>query len=156
MRVKAWRIVKKSHAKNAFSGDGAKIYGGRWNPVGIPVIYAAESLALAALEIVVHLGNEALLFQHFVKISITFPSKMIITLDRTELPPDWRHLPPPESTQQVGLDWASKRSSAVLKVPSSIISEENNYVINPEHPDFSRIEMATPKEFSFDARLIEK
>lgn len=153
MSIVAWRIVKKQHQKDAFSGKGARSYGGRWNPVGIPLIYTAESISLAALEMVVHLTGQKLLQESFVTIPITFDPSHLQTFDRRKLPKDWASLPPPASTQAIGLNWINGLGSAVLKVPSTIIPEEHHYLINPDHPDFRKMTIGTPERFLFDPRL---
>ena len=153
MNLTGWRIIKKKHKRTAFEGDGARIYGGRWNPVGTPVIYAAESLSLATLEIVVHLERAELLYTSFIKIPITFDAHMVHTVKRRTLPKDWNRLPPSESTQKLGYQWISQSKFAVLKVPSTIIVEEYNYLINPNHHDFSRMKIGKPQKYKFDPRL---
>ena len=82
----AWRIAKQKHQSTGLSGEGARIYGGRWNPIGTPVIYAAESLSLATLEIIVHLEREQLLNKRFVKIPVTFETSLVVPLSRKRLP----------------------------------------------------------------------
>ena len=132
------------------------MYGGRWNPAGIPAIYMAESLSLATVEILVHLEDDKLLYQRFVKIPVTFDPALILPILRNKLPADWRSLPPAASTQRIGADWINQASSAVLKVPSTVVEEEHNFILNPNHPHFSKIKIGKPRRFEFDARLIEK
>ena len=154
--ITAWRITKQKHQSTGLSDEGARIYGGRWNPIGIPVIYTAESLSLAALEIIVHLEKEQLLYNRFVKIPVTFKSSLVYPLSRKKLPKDWDSLPPSESTQRIGRKWIEQTKHAILKVPSTVISEDHNYIINPVHPHFAAIEFGEPQRFEFDERLIEK
>lgn len=153
MKLTAWRVIKKKHRRSAFKGDGARIYGGRWNPAGTSVVYTAESLSLATLEIVVHLEREELLYAHFLKIPIIFDSSQVTALNRSTLPKDWNRLPPSESTQKIGYKWISQSKFAVLKVPSTIIMEEYNYLINPSHQDFSRMKIGKSQRFTFDPRI---
>ena len=153
MKLTVWRVIKKKHRRTAFKGDGARIYGGRWNPVGTSVVYTAESLSLATLEIVVHLEREELLYRHFLKIPVTFDSLQVTALNRNTLPKDWNRLPPSESTQKIGYKWISQSKFAVLKVPSTIILEEYNYLINPNHHDFVGMKIGKPQRFKFDPRL---
>jgi RES domain-containing protein len=117
------------------------------------LIYTAESISLAALEILVHLTRRQLLRDSFVTIPITFDPRRSQSFDRKKLPPDWARFPPPASTQAIGLNWASGRGSAVLKVPSTIIPQEHIYLINPKHPDFAKMTIGTPKKFIVDPRL---
>jgi RES domain-containing protein len=153
MKITAWRIVKAKHKKSAFDGEGARIAGGRWNKIGTPMIYTADSLALAALEIVVHLPRQELLKKIFSSIPATFDAGLVITLNPDDIPKDWDRFPPPESTKNIGGEWALKKRSVVLKVPSTVIREEFNYLINPAHPNFKKLSIGSPVKFVFDARI---
>ena len=154
--ITAWRVLKATHQKTAFTGEGARIYGGRWNPIGIPVIYTAESLSLATLEIIVHLEREDLLHQQFVKTPVTFDTHLVLTLSRRKLPKDWNHLPPSEATQRIGHEWVLQAESSILKIPSTVTKEEHNFLFNPNHPDFRSIKIGNPQHFEFDPRLVER
>ena len=121
--------------------------------MGTSVVYTAESLSLATLEIVVHLEREELFYTLFLKIPVTFDSSQVTTLSRNTLPKDWNRLPPSESTQKIGYKWISRSKFAVLKVPSTIIMEEYNYLINPNHPDFAGMKIGKSQRFKFDPRL---
>jgi RES domain-containing protein len=153
MKITAWRIVKDSHIDSAFDGEGARTAGGRWNNIGIPMVYTAGSLALAALEIIVHLPTIDLLKKNFVYIPVRFDARLVRSQDLADLAEDWDHLPPPESTQTIGTEWALKKKPVVLKVPSTVIREEFNYLINPLHPDFKKLSIGTPERFVFDPRI---
>ena len=115
MKITAWRIVKAKHANSAFDGEGARIAGGRWNRIGIPMIYTADSLALAVLEITVHLIKEDLLQKRYVHISVQFDSTLVTSLDLAEIPDDWDSLPPSESTQNMGTQWALSQKSVIKR-----------------------------------------
>lgn len=154
MKITTWRIVKKKHVKYAFRGDGSRVYGGRWNSVGIPVVYTADSISLAVLEIIVHLENHEFLFNSYVKLPVMFDSKLVVELNRNKLPRNWNALPPPVSTQKIGVDWVSSLKSVVFKVPSSVIPDEYNFLINPNHPDFHLVKIGAAQNFAFDSRLI--
>ena len=153
MKITAWRIIKVSHIDSAFNGEGARIAGGRWNKIGTPMVYTAGSLALAALEIIVHLPIIDLLKKHFVHIPVRFDAKLVHSQKPADLPDDWDHLPPPDSTQTIGTKWALKKKSVILKVPSTVIREEFNYLINPQHPDFKKLSIGSPEKFIFDPRI---
>jgi RES domain-containing protein len=153
MKITAWRIVKANHVDSAFDGDGARIAGGRWNKIGIPMIYTADSLALAILEITVHLSQEDLLYKNYYRISVEFDSSLVTSLDPAELPDDWDSLPPSESTQNIGTQWALSQKSMILKVPSTVVREEFNYLINPVHPKFERILIGNSQPIDFDPRI---
>jgi RES domain-containing protein len=107
----------------------------------------------AALEIVVHLPEEVLLNDLYACIPTEFDSKYMITLKPSQLPSDWNIIPPPESTQKIGSDWAKTKQSLVLKVPSSVIPAEHNYLINPQHPDAKRLKIGKAETFDFDTRI---
>ena len=150
----AWRIVKASHAAWAFSGEGAYLYGGRWNSPGTKVVYVASTRALATVELAVHLDRSALLAS-YVLIPCGFDERLVNNLERGELPAGWRRDPPPAELAAIGDRWVRKLASAVLSVPSAVIPEEINFLLNPAHPAFSRIEIGDPRSFAFDPRLIK-
>ena len=133
------------------SGKGAAIAGGRWNPVGVEVIYAAATPSLAALEVLV---RYTVLPRDFVLTEIHIPVEVgIEVVVDHDLPPGWQSLSPVPATQEFGRRWAKELRSAVLSVPSTIIPLERNYVVNPLHPDFPAIEFLPSKPFQFDPRL---
>jgi len=148
----AWRIIKEKHADTAFSGEGARLFGGRWNSPGVLVVYTSSTKALAALESLVHL-NPQVLFK-YVAIPIEFDKALLEVLPVKTLPIDWQVEPPAPSSKAVGDDWVRKTRSAVLALPSVIISGERNYLLNPTHPDFKKISIGKPEPFAFDPRLL--
>jgi RES domain-containing protein len=151
--ISIWRIDKKLHSASSFSGEGAALYGGRWNPQGVRVVYASQTLALAALEKFVHLEGVAGGIS-FVSFKIDVPGSVKIKhLEFAHLPKNWRTVPAPASTWDIGLNWAQKNESAILRVPSTIIPSEYDYLINPLHPDFHSLKISKPSPFSFDPRL---
>jgi RES domain-containing protein len=151
--IVAWRIAKARHANTAFDGEGARREGGRWNPRGVPVVYAAESLSLAALEQFVHIPKAAAGIS-FISFKVEIPPEVkVAELGIASLPPNWRAEPVPDETMAIGEAWFKGRTSSVLKVPSVIIPEEFDYVLNPVHPEFRKIRIKTPKSFSFDPRM---
>ena len=148
-----YRIVKTKYAATAFDGEGAFRYGGRWNTRGTRIIYTAGSLALAALEMLVHLDDDELLLAYsFVAANI--PTSLILPVKAfRSLPKDWNASPAPLVLQHLGDAWVTANVSAVLEVPTSIVPVENNYLLNPAHPDFAQITLAKPQRFVFDVRL---
>lgn len=152
MKITTWRIIKAQHAGRAFEGEGARMVGGRWNKIGTPMIYTADSLALAALEILVHLPKVELLKSNYQRIAVQFDSRLVKSLNLIDLPADWDILPPPESTQTIGTEWALNKNSVIFKVPSTIIREEFNCLINPLHPDIKKLSIGKPQPFVFDPR----
>jgi RES domain-containing protein len=149
----AWRIVKAQHAATAFDGEGARLYGGRWNSRGLAVVYTAASPALAALELLVHLGNSGALAA-YVSIKCSFDERVVLRLDRHRLPKTWRSSPAVPELALVGDAWLKDATSAVLEVPNVIIPAESNYLLNPHHADFDAIEIGTAQRFEFDLRLL--
>ena len=148
-----WRIVQSRYRDHAFDGEGARLYGGRWNPPGFAVIYTAESIALAILEILVHLEREEQLKTYEIA-SATFPDSAVEELDLERLPSRWRKSPAPTTLQRLGSAWLTDGASPVLRVPSVITGErESNYLLNPSHPDFSNLELSEPESFWIDPRL---
>jgi RES domain-containing protein len=138
MIIRAWRITKARHAATAFSGSGAKTNAGRWNSLGMAMVYCAGSMSLALLEMLVHL--EALeLMKRYVSFPVTFDDSLVTAVNRTKLPRNWRSSPIAASVQAIGDQWIADGTSAVLQVPSSIVPSEWNYLLNPAHPDFAKI-----------------
>src|SRR3972149_11448554 len=132
-----WRLVTARFAKSALSGEGARLYGGRWNRKGIPLVYTAESQSLAILEMLV---QDEPLRARYVMIDAHIPKGVTVARIKVEdLPSDWRDLAAREKLQAIGTKWATKRSAAVLAVPSAVVPSETNYLLNPLHPDFRRI-----------------
>lgn len=150
----AWRLVKSVHAATAFSGEGAARTGGRWNSRGQHVVYASETRALALLETLVHLDFPVAF--HYVFIRIEFPDALLSRLEAKALPGDWLADPPSGSTRKIGDAWLRENRSAVLAVPSAVVPGETNFLLNPHHPDFAQIRLATPEPFSLDPRLRQR
>jgi RES domain-containing protein len=148
----AWRITKEVHAKSAFSGEGARLYGGRWNSRGTAVIYTAQSQSLAVLEMLVHLDSPDLL-KHFVLFEVTIPGSLVEVLDPSRLPRNWKANPVPDETQSIGDDWVRSRRSAVLRVPSTLVPAECNFLLNPAHAEFRKLHMGKAIPFALDVRL---
>lgn len=149
-----WRLTTARFAKSAFSGEGARLYAGRWHRKGVPLVYTASSQSLAMLEMLV---QDEPLRARYVMIEARVPKT--VTIERIEiddLPSNWRDIAAREKLQALGTEWARKRSSAVLAVPSAIIPGERNYLLNPRHPDFRRIRIGTPQRFETDLRLINR
>jgi RES domain-containing protein len=147
-----WRIVPEELAGSAFDGDGARRFGGRWNSAGMPMVYAAEHLSLAALEVRVHIERTSLKMC-FQCLAFEFDERLMKVLPAGSIPKDWQQEPPPASLQAVGDRWLAAMESVILAVPSVIILAEHNFLINPRHPDFKKLKIGRPTAFSFDYRL---
>lgn len=150
--TEAWRLVKARYADSAFSGEGARLYGGRFNSVGTVMVYTAGSLALAQLEILVNLPTEKLL-QTYAAFRLRFDAALVETLSLDELPDSWRRNPVPQSVKNTGDRWIEAARSVVLQVPSAVVPSESNYLINPNHPGFKRVEITGPIDPLIDPRL---
>lgn len=151
--ITAWRIVKTQYADDIFSGEGARLLGGRWNTSGHRVVYTSSAISLATLELVIH-TSRADLVSTFVIVSCTFPEVIVENIDESRLPPNWRAFPPPPELQQLGNEWLMSGSSTVLSVPSAVTPEERNYLINPEHEYFRSVEVGAARPFQIDLRLL--
>jgi RES domain-containing protein len=149
----AWRIVKRRHAQAAFDGEGARRYGGRWNSPGTSVIYASQSRALCLLEVLAGIRSVKPI-DAYVIFPIRFDDSLLARIEPGDLPAEWRQSPPPASTQRIGDQWATAQRSAILRVPSSIVPDEYNYLMNPAHPDFAQVKIGSPEELSNDSRLL--
>jgi RES domain-containing protein len=149
-----WRITTARRARTAFSGEGARLYGGRWNPKGVPLVYCAESRALAMLEMLV---QDEPLRARYVAIPATLPDGMAIErVDRAKLPSDWRALRRAADLRTIGAAWAESKRTAVLAVPSAVLPEETNYLLNPLHTEFKRVRMGKPSTLVTDVRLLRR
>ena len=151
--TRAWRIVKTRFSADAFSGEGARLYGGRWNSPGVAMVYTAGSISLATLELLVHLDATSALPSYSI-CPVDFDNALVESLHLVTLPSDWHQSPPSTSLQLIGDDWISRGSSVVLKVPSAVVQDENNYLINPAHKDFKKLVMGSMKPFQLDRRLM--
>jgi RES domain-containing protein len=145
--TEVFRLVRAGRSTDALSGEGARLYGGCWNPPGVAVVYASESRALAVLETFVHLTAEAR-GMRFVLYTLALPKKPALT-----------HAPPARrarsigATQRIGAGWAAERSTLGLAVPSVIVPQETNYVLNVAHTQFAAVRIVDAEKFSFDERL---
>src|SRR5437764_653574 len=147
-----WRICRHRYAAEAASGEGARLYGGRWNSRGVRVVYASTSLALAAVETFVNLEPN-LRPADLVSIQGEIPDSLDIgKLDSSRLLAGW-HETRDESIRSFGDDWIRKGHSVALLVPSAAIRGEWNVLLNPAHADFSEILFRDPEPFEFDLRM---
>lgn len=139
---------------SAFDGEGARSAGGRWNQAGTPLVYTSGTLALAALESLVHF-DMAEAPDDLVSVDAEVPDSVGIgEINLNDLPDNWRQYPAPEELARLGTGWVEGGTTAVLAVPSAVIPSERNYLINPAHRDFGRIRIGVPQLFVFDPRLL--
>lgn len=150
-----YRICKARYADKAFSGAGGREASGRWHHKGQPIVYAAATLSLAALEYLVHLGRRDAKMA-LVSVHATISDAVAVeVIDVTSLPRHWDSSPPIEATMALGTRWCVELRSAVLKVPSVIVPGEFNFLLNPQHRDLKLINISKPEPFSFDPRLLK-
>jgi RES domain-containing protein len=152
----AWRLVKKKHKSRAFDGEGARLYGGRWTSVGRRAVYTSSSLALATLEILVHMGlmNRPVLGHSSVVYRVEIPESLVAEIDPGALPTNWAAPIAPARLSAIGDAWLDAREKPVLRVPSAVVLSESNFILNPEHPRFSRLKIGPEQPYAFDSRLV--
>ena len=147
-----WRICRQRYARDAASGEGARLYGGRWNSRRVRVLYTSSSLALAAVETFVNLEPN-LRPSDLVSIEGEIPEGLdVARLDPKDLPVKW-YASRDESLRHFGDTWIKSRETIALFVPSAAIRGEWNVLLNPLHPDFSKVRFREPREFEFDERM---
>lgn len=144
----AYRLSLRRFQERAFTGEGARRAGGRWNPGGFPVVYLSSTLSLAVLEFLVHFATfadapELLAFR------VEFDSRL---MSAANLPADWQYLALTE-TREVGREWLRNGTTPVLEVPSFVVPTEKNLVVNPIHSKFSRLEIGSAEPFVLDPGL---
>jgi len=136
----------------AFSGFGAKEFGGRWNNKGTPVVYAAGSQSLAILEVAVHVESENQL-KNYSLFEVTFDDSLVTTLPQEQWPDDWQNDPAPSSTKKIGDEWVASQDSLILQVPSTIVTDTPNFIINPYHPDLHKLQISGAIPYPIDSRI---
>ena len=151
--MRGWRITKQKYVAMAFSGEGASLEGGRWNSQDVRMVYASSTLSLATLEMLARYGRISSFLKNYVAIPFDFDTSLYLELGKKDLPNDWKSNPPSTTTQLIGDYWINKQTSAILGVPSSTVPIEINFLINPLHPDFKKIEILQPEQIDFDSRL---
>ena len=153
--MQAWRITQERHVTRAFDGEGARLFGGRWNSPGIAVVYLSRFVSTAILEILVHVANPIGLANH-VSIGVEIPDDVSIEKIK-RLPRNWRESPPSAQTQALGDEWCRSGRSALLYVPSAVLSDahsdEWNLLVNPRHSDWAFVQIRKPSTLNFNPRL---
>ncbi len=147
-----WRVVKRKRAATAFDGKAAQRFGGRWNSPGRRAVYASGSKSLAVLEVLVHLDVGRLL-PRLVAFSFDVDSRLVDRLGAAPLSRHWRTLRGLQTTQRIGDEWLAAGRALALAVPSVIVPEELNYLLNPAHPAFGRLKFGRSIPFLLDPRL---
>jgi len=148
-----YRIGKCTYIDD-LKGTGAAMYGGRWHSKGIYILYTAATPSLALLESVVHLST--VVTTGFCMISINIPEDKIQELYVSELPSGWYLNPAPNSLKFFGDSFIKDNKFLALKIPSAIMHEESNYLLNPNHPNFSQVEVVSKRTIPIDERLLRR
>jgi RES domain-containing protein len=152
--LQIWRLTRAPFAATPFDGVGPARGGGRWNSRGVHVAYASSSRALAMLEVLVHVSR-ANAPSDYVFIEADVPDDAVETLDRSHLPQHWRREPPPAALRALGDAWTRERRSLALRVPSVIVPEEHNVLVNPHHVRFGELRLVgAPRAALIDPRLL--
>lgn len=147
-----FRIARSQYA-NSLSGRGAALHGARWNSPGVEMVYTAGNRSLAMAEVLVHLSMD-IIPDDFRMITIEFPDNFAIkVISEKELPKYWNQFPHNQSTQQLGDNFILENKFCVLQVPSVVTQGDYNFLLNPMHPDFTRVRILEVRKFAFDRRL---
>lgn len=153
--VLLYRIGKADRIRD-LSGEGARLYGGRWNPKGIPALYTSDSTALATLETLVHFPLH-LMPENRSIVTLELPADLkVLTIPLEKLPAKWWINPAPPQLAQIGGEWLEQQLEVALVVPSSVTptGEGRNYILNPQHPDFEHIKIMRVAKYDYDERLL--
>lgn len=145
-----FRITGKKYAGD-LSGAGAAAYGGRWNKKGSPVLYTGENREIALLETIVH--TPPMLIPHLDILILEIPDNSITEITIDQLPKNWKSYPAPTILSEMGERWILEGSTLALKVPSCIIHNVHNYILNCKHPDYAKVKLVEHYSFEFDSRL---
>jgi RES domain-containing protein len=151
----AWRIVRAARVNSAFTGEGGRVYGGRWNSRGTAVVYVSEHESLAALELFVH-TMPLPPTERYLSFRLHWEDKLTEYFPIKNLPRRWNAEPPTFETMQIGDEWVRRGRSVALAVPSVLSRSEMNFLLNPKHPDFKKIKVSQPIEYRFDPRLLNR
>ncbi|MEZ2338702.1 RES family NAD+ phosphorylase [Mucilaginibacter sp. RCC_168] len=145
--------IAKCHYADDLSGTGARLYGGRWNSEGKPMLYLASSRSLAILEVLVHL-DPLIVPANFCIAQIDVPDYSITQLNHALLPDNWQDVSGPVALRKLGDEFLKKQEYLAMRVPSAIVPAEVNYILNPLHPEARNIKIVNKESFSFDDRLL--
>ena len=152
--MRVWRIASAAHA--AFDGEGARLFGSRWTSRGSPAVFTSATLSLAALERFVHVDPD-IEIANLVAIAADIADEVAIgRVSLRELPREWRTYPAPPSLAIIGDRWLHEAHTAVLSVPSVIVPQERNFILNPRQRNFARIAIGRPEPFTFDPRMLRR
>jgi RES domain-containing protein len=145
-----YRLATSNFA-NDISGEGSKLYGGRWNSIGLAGLYTSENISLCILEILVR-ATKKTSPDSYTLISITVPDDDISTISFKKLKKEWQH--DIEYTRDIGSNFLKENQALCIKVPSAIVMQENNFLINPLHKDFTKVKIISFELLELDKRLM--
>jgi len=152
--MRLWRIEKSVFAKEVRSGNGARVYGGRWNSPGRPAIYCASSLSLAMLEVLAHVSTEEDAGEKRVFFPVEVDDKLVEEVAAADLPRGWRSALDTNPCRRLGDAWLARGSSVALRVPSALVAGEFNCILNPAHPQYRKaVTWSRGRPLRIDARL---
>lgn len=146
-----YRLGQHKYARD-LSGKGAELFGGRWNNIGKAMLYTAENRALCLVEIAVHIPL-GIIPKDYDLTTIEIPDKAIRSLSEADLPPDWDRVPHNASTQALGDRFLDEGQFLALKVPSALVKDEYNILINPLHYAMRQVRIVSTEAFKFDSRM---
>ncbi len=149
-----YRICNAAYAYD-LSGEGARLHGGRWNHIGTPCLYASSSRSLTVLEYSVNV-NLSRILRNLVVATIEIPEDDMKVLSMAELPGDWKNAPAPASTKVLGTSLINAMHHLVIKIPSTVVPEEFNFLVNPRHHRVSECSVVDVKDFVYDLRIKTK
>ncbi|HEY2462608.1 MAG TPA: RES family NAD+ phosphorylase [Steroidobacteraceae bacterium] len=153
--IEVFRLAGAEFKDSLWSGEGGLHVDGRWHIPGKRIVYTAQSLSLAQLEVLVHIADRRQIPTLAQAVAVIPDTVPIATVDHSALPSDWRRFAPYSAiTQHLGMAWLSEMSTAVLKVPSAVSETEWNFLLNPAHTDFRSLNFGVSKDFSMDSRLL--
>jgi RES domain-containing protein len=153
MTLTVFRLGKHLYRDRLFSGQGGLYASGRWTPRGRPVVYTSASISLAVLEYTVNYRRRGWVPATVLGRAMIPASVRVEAISIDKLPANWFAASPSPQLQVLGGEWLERGETAVLRVPSAIVTEEWNYLLNPLHADFRRFRISTPKPFNFDQRV---
>ncbi|MDD2792743.1 MAG: RES family NAD+ phosphorylase [Sediminibacterium sp.] len=146
-----YRVSQKQFATD-LTGEGARLFGGRWNHVHTACVYTAATRALALLEFSVNV-NRMLAPKSLSLVAIEIPEKNILVLNSADLPENWREIPAPGTTRDFGTGLLLEARYPVIAIPSVVVPEEYNYLLNPLHKDHIKFRIAAVSELNYDGRI---
>ena len=157
--MRVYRVYRKQRREAAFTGEGARIVGARWNLPGTAMVYTSSTISLCLLEFFVHFDPEA---ADIIQLNLEYrwadiPNTLShLEIRETDLPRNWKEIPWPQATQEIGTKWMSQAQHVVVSVPSVVVPMERNFLLNPGHPAFSKIQIGPALPLEIDPRLFSR